>query len=46
VGCCMALLSEEEREHAEKMARATRHVELSHNMDFQEFYMMAMTFRI
>ncbi len=46
VGCCMALLSAEEREHAAKVARATRHVELSHNMDFEEFYAMAMLFRV
>ena len=42
----MALLSAEEREHAEQAARATRHVELSHNMDFEEFYAMAMLFRV
>ena len=46
VGCCMALLSAEERDHAEQAARATRHVELSHNMDFEEFYAMAMLFRV
>jgi uncharacterized 2Fe-2S/4Fe-4S cluster protein (DUF4445 family) len=46
VGCCMALLSKEERLHAERVARKTRHVELSRNEDFQDFYIGAMTFRV
>lgn len=45
-GASMALLSRTQRQHAEQMARQTRHVELSMNMDFQEFYMGAMTFDI
>lgn len=44
VGCCMALLSHGERERAEKIARATGHIELSRNEDFQDFYITAMTF--
>lgn len=45
VGCCMTLLSEGQRERAARMAREVKHVELSHNMVFQDFYMTAMTFK-
>lgn len=43
-GASMALLSDAERETASTIAKATEHIELSMNMDFQEFYMYAMTF--
>ena len=43
-GASMALLSSEQRDIASRIAKETEHVELSLNMDFQEFYMYAMTF--
>ena len=43
-GASMALLSDAEREKASEIAQVTEHIELSMNMDFQEFYMYAMTF--
>ena len=46
VGSCMALINKEERAHADAIARATTHVELSRNEDFQDFYIMAMTFKL
>lgn len=46
VGCCMALLSGEERVRAQRIAGATGHIELSRNEDFQDFYITAMTFAL
>lgn len=43
-GSSMALLSDAERKHACEMAKNTEHIELSMNMDFQEFYITAMSF--
>lgn len=43
-GSSMALLSDKERRHASEIAARTQHIELSMNMDFQEYYMSAMTF--
>ncbi len=43
-GASMALLSDKERSLASDIARKTEHIELSMNMDFQEFYMYAMSF--
>lgn len=43
-GASMALLSDNERILANEIARQVEHVELSRNMDFQEFYIKAMMF--
>ena len=43
-GASMALLSTDERQRAAKLADAARHVELSMNEVFQEFYISAMQF--
>lgn len=43
-GSSMALLSDAERKHACEIAEKTEHIELSMNMDFQEFYITAMSF--
>ncbi len=43
-GASMALLSDTERKTASEIAQKIEHIELSMNMDFQEFYMYAMTF--
>lgn len=43
-GCCMALLSEKERRHADLIAAQTEHVELSMNPIFQDYYIDAMSF--
>lgn len=43
-GASMALLCIDEREHATTLAAASRHVELSVNEAFQEFYISAMRF--
>lgn len=43
-GSSMALLSDSERKHACEIAKNTEHIELSMNMDFQEFYITAMAF--
>lgn len=45
-GASMALLSDEERRHASSLALNTEHIELSMNMDFQNYYMTAMSFQI
>ena len=44
IGCCMAMLSDEERKHADAIARETEHVELSMNPVFQDLYIDAMAF--
>jgi len=41
----MALLSDKTRELAASVAATTQHIELSMNMDFQEFYIYAMNFK-
>ncbi len=43
-GSSMALLSDESRALATSIALNTQHIELSMNMDFQEFYIYAMNF--
>ncbi len=43
-GACMALLSKAEREMAVELSLNTEHIELSKYMDFQEFYIYAMSF--
>ncbi len=43
-GASMALLADSERRIASEIASKTNHIELSKNMDFQEFYMYAMAF--
>lgn len=43
-GCCMALLSEKERRHADLIAAQTEHIELSMNPIFQDYYIDAMSF--
>lgn len=43
-GSSMALLSDRTRELASSIAAKTEHIELSMNMDFQEFYIYAMNF--
>ena len=43
-GSSMALLSDEARTLATSIALNTQHIELSMNMDFQEFYIYAMNF--
>lgn len=43
-GASMALLSDTEKTIAIEAANATEHIELSMNMDFQEFYIYAMSF--
>ncbi len=43
-GSSMALLSDTEKEIAIQLAKTTEHIELSMNMDFQEFYISAMSF--
>ena len=44
-GSSMALLSDKTRELASSIAINTEHIELSMNMDFQEFYIYAMNFK-
>lgn len=44
-GSSMALLSDKTRELAAFVATNTQHIELSMNMDFQEFYIYAMNFK-
>ena len=44
-GSSMALLSDKARELASSVAAKTQHIELSMNMDFQEFYIYAMNFK-
>ncbi len=43
-GASMGLFSASERQTASEFGKKTEHIELSMNMDFQEFYMYAMTF--
>lgn len=43
-GVSMALLSERVRRHGETLARQTRHIELSMNLEFQDEFMQAMSF--
>lgn len=45
VGAAMALLSEKQRKIAEEQTRKITHVELSQDMDFQEYYIDSMIFR-
>ena len=44
VGASMALLSDREKEISIQAAKNTEHIELSTNMDFQEFFISAMSF--
>ena len=44
-GSSMALLSDRIRELSSSIANNTQHIELSMNMDFQEFYIYAMNFK-
>jgi uncharacterized 2Fe-2S/4Fe-4S cluster protein (DUF4445 family) len=43
-GSSMALLSSEERKHADRAAEIIDHIELSNNPVFQDLYVYAMTF--
>ena len=45
VGAAMALLSGKQRQIAEEQIRKITHVELSRDMDFQEYYIDSMIFK-